>query len=765
MRKIFFVFVVCCLLSTVYSFSQGTWTQKASYPSTQYRISNFAFTINGKGYHGTGWDGLNIFSDFWEYDPVANAWTQKANFGGGQMYFGTGMAIGNKGYAGLGMICSTFWEYDPVANSWTQKAPLPGGARNRVVTFSNGTKGYAGTGALVSNNTYLQDLYEYDPVANSWTAKAPFSPGTRGDIDHVSFVINNKAYLGMGAVTQNSPNPLKDWWEYDIGANAWTQKANFPGATGRLGASGFAICNKGYAGLGADATTAYADWYQYDPVANTWSPCTNYPGGIRADAPTFVIGNSGYVVDGAFTTSGLWEFKNGGTLTLSASATTVCQGSSVTLNASGGNYYSWSTGATISSIVVTPSSTTAYSAEDTTSACGGISTITITVGPPPTATISSNTTICQGETTTISASGGVNYSWNTGATTASITAAPTATVTYSVIVSMGTCTATASTLVTVTPSLPPSISGNTILCAGDIATLTASGGNNYSWNTGATTVAVTVAPAVTTTYTVTSSNSNGCSASAAITVTVSPPPVANATSATICSGQTATLTASGGNNYSWSSGSTTSSISLTLTSSSTYSVIVSIGSCTDTASASVSVTPAPTATAFSSLSITQGQSTTLGASGGGNYLWSNGDTSANITVSPAVTTVYCVTVTNASGCTDSSCVIVTVIIDSLDCSFATTGELSIPNAFSPNGDLQNDAVKLLYGNYSCIKTYSFVIYNRWGEKVFESQNPLDKWDGTFQGKLEDSSVFAWYIKAELLNGEKIEKKGNISLLR
>jgi gliding motility-associated-like protein len=272
-----------------------------------------------------------------------------------------------------------------------------------------------------------------------------------------------------------------------------------------------------------------------------------------------------------------------------------------------------------------------------------------------------------------------------------------------------------------------------------------------------------VNPSTTTTYTVVTSNGSGCTASAISTVTVSLPPVASANGATVCAGQSAMLTASGGANYSWSDGETTSSIIITPTAASTYTVFVSNGSCKDTANASVLVNPSPAAAAYSNVTITHGQSTTLAASGGTSYSWNNGNAGANITVTPFVTTIYCVTVVNSFGCHDSACVKVTV--KDIDCSVSKVGELFIPNAFSPNGDGDNDRIKLLYGNYSCIDTYSFIVYNRWGEKVFETIDPAAEWDGSYKGSMEGSAVFVYYMKATLISGEEVVKKGNISLVR
>jgi gliding motility-associated-like protein len=244
---------------------------------------------------------------------------------------------------------------------------------------------------------------------------------------------------------------------------------------------------------------------------------------------------------------------------------------------------------------------------------------------------------------------------------------------------------------------------------------------------------------------------------------VAPPPIALATGMTVCAGQNAVLTASGGTNYSWSNGATTSSITATATA--TYSVIVSIGSCSDTASASVVVNPTPTVSVSGNVTITAGNSATLSASGGGNYLWSNGGSSSSITVSAPATTMYCVYVSNSFNCVDTNCIIVTVVVEPLDCSSAITGELFFPNVFSPNGDNENDVIKIYYGNYACIKSFEVFIYNRWGERVFETTDPIAAWDGSFRGKAVGPAVFTYYMKVTLIDGDEIVKRGNISLIK
>jgi gliding motility-associated-like protein len=91
-----------------------------------------------------------------------------------------------------------------------------------------------------------------------------------------------------------------------------------------------------------------------------------------------------------------------------------------------------------------------------------------------------------------------------------------------------------------------------------------------------------------------------------------------------------------------------------------------------------------------------------------------------------------------------------------------TGEIFVPNAFSPNGDGQNDKFRV-HGN--CFREFLLRIYDRWGEKVFESNSPGFAWDGTFRGQEMDPAVFVWYLEATFVDGTSVNKKGNVSLVR
>ncbi|GIV27455.1 MAG: hypothetical protein KatS3mg027_1269 [Bacteroidia bacterium] len=94
----------------------------------------------------------------------------------------------------------------------------------------------------------------------------------------------------------------------------------------------------------------------------------------------------------------------------------------------------------------------------------------------------------------------------------------------------------------------------------------------------------------------------------------------------------------------------------------------------------------------------------------------------------------------------------------------TCGELFVPNVFSPNGDGNNDEL-CVYGTLCIVKDYLFVIYDRWGEKVFETTDKKACWDGTYKGKPLNNATFVYYIKGTKYDDSVIERKGNITLIK
>jgi gliding motility-associated-like protein len=125
---------------------------------------------------------------------------------------------------------------------------------------------------------------------------------------------------------------------------------------------------------------------------------------------------------------------------------------------------------------------------------------------------------------------------------------------------------------------------------------------------------------------------------------------------------------------------------------------------------------------------------------------------ANPKASPANTTTYYLQQTDFMGDITFDSVTVNVIAD---CD-TTSDDIFIPNIFSPNGDLNND---VLYVRSHNIKTMDLNIYNRWGEKVFETKDINKGWDGRYNGGACNAGVFVWYLNATLKNDKTIVKKG------
>ena len=341
----------------------------------------------------------------------------------------------------------------------------------------------------------------------------------------------------------------------------------------------------------------------------------------------------------------------------------VCAGTLVTLTGSGALTYSWTTGGTTASISVTPTTTTTYTLTGSNGNCLKSDTVKVTVLPSPTTLATANVyTICAGESVGLTGSGATTYSWNTGATTSSITVTPTTTTTYTLTGTSSGCSLSDTVKVTV-KALPNTIASTTTptVCLGSSAVLVGSGATTYSWNIGGTTSSITETPTVTTIYALTGTT-NGCSKidTVKLTVRALPPIVASTTTYGICLGSSATLTASGGSSYTWNTGSTASNFVVNPSTTTTYTVTGSLNGCTKTDTVKVTVKSIPVTVASANLyTPCASSSTTLNGTGATIYAWSTGSTTAQTSVSPATTTVYTLTGTT-NGCSSTDTVKLTI---------------------------------------------------------------------------------------------------------
>ena len=379
----------------------------------------------------------------------------------------------------------------------------------------------------------------------------------------------------------------------------------------------------------------------------------------------------------------------------------ICGSETVTIGgnpiADNNSSYTWSSGQTGTTsgnnngqITVSPSVTTTYCVTVTKDGCSESDCTTVTVNDPQ-VNAGADDAICSGESTTLNASatggaGGYSYSWSNGSGSASQTVSPTATTTYTVTVTDADgCSTTDAVTVTVNPNPVASMSSTEADCgiSNGTATVSVSSGTagfTYSWSNGGSSSTITnLSPG---TYNVTVTDANGCTDTGSVLVGENNNIVATATASpgTICFGESSTVSSSvaGGNApyaYSWSTGQSSSSFTVSPNSTTTYTVtITDANGCQGVDNVTVNVTPLPSVDAGADVIICGSETVTIGGNPVGinnaTYAWSTGQTGTiklnganldlgQISVSPTVTTTYCVTVTD-NGCSETDCVTVTV---------------------------------------------------------------------------------------------------------
>jgi gliding motility-associated-like protein len=255
------------------------------------RTGAVSFSINGKIYIALGKDGSTYFQDVWEYDTIAETWTQKADFSGAGRTGAFAMVINNHAIVGTGEtstgLSNKVYNYEPVNNTWIPASNFAGGVRSYASAFSIGTKGFVVGG---NDGSFQTDLWQYNYNGDSWTGKQGF-PGT-ARMKAVAFTIGSSAYYGTGDIGAGAAS--KDFWEYNIPGDSWTQLADFPG-TARVGAIATSTSSMGYLGLG-NGGGFLSDFWAFD--GTSWTQQTDFTGNARELAVGTAAGDKVYVGTG-----------------------------------------------------------------------------------------------------------------------------------------------------------------------------------------------------------------------------------------------------------------------------------------------------------------------------------------------------------------------------------------------------------------------------------------------------------------------------------
>ncbi len=191
-----------------YDPEKNKWERKADIPTPNGDATATSFSIGHRGYL------LSTYhkETFFEYDPYTDTWTTKAKFPGVARRHQVGFSIDNKGYIGTGYAgsdnggtSSEFWEYDPINDLWTRKANVPGLPRIQGVGFGTNHRGYIGLG-VAEGGIDLSDCWEYNPDLDKWKQIDDIEYHAW---DAVGFSIRNIGYVGSGYSRTG-----KEFWKY-----------------------------------------------------------------------------------------------------------------------------------------------------------------------------------------------------------------------------------------------------------------------------------------------------------------------------------------------------------------------------------------------------------------------------------------------------------------------------------------------------------------------------------------------------------------------
>ncbi len=483
------------------------------------------------------------------------------------------------------------------------------------------------------------------------------------------------------------------------------------------------------------------------------------------------------------------------TVTAVASQTTICTNQTATLTASGASNYTWAPGGTGSIITVSPTNNTTYTITGVNGNCSSIYTISVNVNPSPTVNIApSATTICSGQTATLTASGATNYTWlPSGATTGSITDNPTSNTTYTLVGDSAGCFATQTFFLNVnlTPANPLISVPTYTYCQGQTLSQIAASGNpiilwsanstmNPVINTGSTYTPIGL-PVGTTIYYLQDSSAAGCKSvgTTSVTVTIYPTPTVSGgnldtAKCGLFNGGVNGINVIGGTPvilYQWYNGTTpianATSPTLTGAGAGTYSVLITdANGCVATGGTTIFTIPSiaqPNASITPPVS--QGQAPlnvtfTNNTSGATFYAWNFGNgISFNLQNPSPVTynapgTYTVILIASNSACTDRDTAI--VIIDS-------PVNIIIPNIYSPNGDGINDEFFI-----SCvgIRDLHCDIFNRWGTLVYQLLAVDQKWDGVMNnGNTATEGTYYYILEATGYDRKIYKSHGPLTLVR
>jgi gliding motility-associated-like protein len=430
--------------------------------------------------------------------------------------------------------------------------------------------------------------------------------------------------------------------------------------------------------------------------------------------------------------------------------TTLCQGEALTLDATIANAtYLWQDNSTNPTFNVTQQGT--YWVQVTNNCGTTADSINVSFNPIPSVNMGNDTTLCQGEALTLDATiANATYLWQDNSTNPTFNVTQQGT--YWVQVTDHCGTTADSINVSFNPIPSVNMGNDTTLCQGEALTLDATIANaTYLWQDNSTNPTFNVTQQGT--YWVQVTNNCGTTADS-INVSFNPIPSVNmGNDTTLCQGEALTLDATIANaTYLWQDNSTNPTFNVTQQGTYWVQVTNNCGTTTDTIN--ISLNPIPTVNLGKDTTLCQGETLTLDATTtNATYLWQDNSTNPTFNVTQQGT--YWVQISN-----DCEAIYDTLVIEFEDCDCA----MYFPNAFTPNYDGINDKFSPI--SICEFSEYNLMIFNRWGEKMFESSIHEDSWDGTFRGEMAPIGQYVYLVIYRFKDKNITETKfGSMTLVR
>lgn len=442
------------------------------------------------------------------------------------------------------------------------------------------------------------------------------------------------------------------------------------------------------------------------------------------------------------------------------SDTTICSGS--TLRLSPGNWfrsYLWQDSSTESVFTVTGPGTYYVRVE---TSCGNYLSDTIRVHQPMLA-LGSDLVKCNKDTLVIKATSGLlNYNWSPlnsllFVSDSIVKVYPDNTINYIASAhSIEGCIVKDTVRIIVNHSPVINLGRDTSFCNGDSLVLNAGTGfTNYLWNTGAVTQAIAARDKGS--YIVHATDFNNCSSTDTLNViNVYPAPAVNIhVSQVLCRGQNDILNAGAGyTSYLWQDGSTGSTNKVNASGSYWVHVTDANGCSNSDSVMIVAVADPPLNFIYSDTSKCPYETIILTPQYYfTSYLWSDGSIASSLAVQQPG--IYSLQVTDTNGCSGFE----KINVAKKDCPNA----IYFPSAFTPNKDGRNEIFKPYV--QGLLTKFKLEIYNRWGQKVFESTDPGMGWNGCVGRRLQPAGVFVWYSTYQFANDKENSMKGTALIIR